>query len=79
MAEQLDIFVRERDAYCPVDKFILTSHSTTKVSNNNNNSAYPRNDNPNYKGNSNNNTLGGKADSTNSNVASSKFSAPAHC
>jgi len=77
MAEQLDIFVSERDAYCPVDKSISISHSTTKVSNNNNNSVYPRNDNSNYKGNSSNNAVGGKASSTNGNAASSKFGATA--
>jgi len=75
MDEQLDIFVSEKDAFYPVDK--STSPSTTKVSNNNNNGVYLRNDHSNYKGNSIGNAVGESANLANSNTASSKFSAPA--
>jgi len=76
MAEQLDFFVNERDAYCPAHKSISSTHSTTKVSNLNN-SVYPKNDNFTAKGNSNNNVVGGKACFDNSITAGNKFNAPA--
>jgi len=72
MAEQLDIFVSERDAYCPADKSISSSHVTTKVSSNNSNGAYSKSDNTYYKGNNGSNVEGGKAIYASNNAAGNK-------